>query len=140
MPSSALHLAHDLLLRQVGGEQLSDRELGRLDVLMAATSGKVLLPPDPVDVPDIPADRRPADAAIVAPAVTSSAATGPKPTAEPDTCPHCHKSPTAWAAMRTERPDVWSSLHWDHPDERARRDDYNAAVMRRTLGVPSPWL
>ncbi len=54
--------------------------------------------------------------------------------------PHCHKSPTACAAMRAERPDVSSSLHWDHPDERARRDDYNAAVMRRTLGVPSPWL
>ncbi len=50
MPSSALHLAHDLLSRQVKGEVLTERELGQLDILRSAMHGEPVLPADSTPV------------------------------------------------------------------------------------------
>ena len=79
MPSSALHMAAGLLERQIAGETLTAFEEGQLSVLLHASHGHVLLPPDPVDVPDIPAYRRQADAEIVEPGATSQAVSSPNP-------------------------------------------------------------
>ena len=116
MPSSALHQAHDLLSRQIAGETLTDRELGHLDVLMAASHGEVLLPPDPVDVPafDTPVNTR--VEVDVAPPEPGGAASTPAPApAEPAGCIYCDGP-----CVGKDR-DIYRTLHALDPEEQARR-------------------
>lgn len=139
MPMSALEAARDLLERVTAGETLSEREQGHLDVLLAATHGKVLLPPDPVDVPDVSTYRTDAGRTIVEPASTSPPVSEPeaiKPAPEPETCKYCHKSPAACAGLKTQRPDVFYALH---PIEAQKREDERHNKEFRLATGLDPW-
>lgn len=138
MPASALHLASDLLERQIAGETLTAFEEGQLSVLLHASHGHVSLPPDPVDVPDIPAYRRQADAEIVEPASTSPAVSEPEPS-QSETCGYGCGSLTRCAEMKATRLDAWRVFHFLDKSEVARRDEEATRIMMQQIGKPSPW-
>jgi hypothetical protein len=138
MPMSALHASKDLLERY---ETLTDRERGQLDVLLAASHGRVTLPPDPVAVPDLPAYRSQASAATVEPASTAHtvedhAPAKTRPTVE--TCNYCNRSLDECAEIKATRLDVWQAIHALHPDEIARRDQEATTQMIKMVGKPLP--
>lgn len=141
MPSSALRLASDLLRRQLAGETLSERELGQLDMLRHATRGHVVLPPDPLDVADIPAYRDKVDAEIVELGATSrpvSESEASQPAPEP-TCGYGCGTLTRCVEIKKTRPDAWRALHYTDPEEVARRNKEATAVMMARVGKPHPW-
>lgn len=141
MPLSALNLAMDLLNRRIAGEQLSERELGQLDVLHAAEQGKVLLPPDPANVPDMSAYRSQASAEIVEPRSTSRPVSEPAP-AQPPAEPQCGYgcgSLTRCAEIKATRLDTWRLFHQLDPAEIKRRDAEATAEMMHMIGKPSRW-
>ena len=147
MPVSALHLAMDLLKRQIAGEQLSERELGQLDVLRAAEHGRVLLPPDPVDVPvfDAPVNTRvesggvmllePGDVGYTEQEAIHATAID-KPAPAPDTCKYCGKSPAGCAESKASRPDVFYALH---PIDAQQREDERVNKEFRLVFGMDPW-
>jgi hypothetical protein len=111
MPLSALERARDLLNRQIAGEPLTDRELGQLDVLMAASHGKVLLPPD-----ESPAFHDRAGAAIVDPVAVATSPAVSEPDAlnsghgpEPVHVPTCGCGRPRTTDPRAERPHLCDS-------------------------------
>jgi hypothetical protein len=55
-------------------------------------------------------------------------------------CPYCHMPMDTCATMREERPDIWPSIHWHHPEERKRRDAAATAVMMAQVGKQPPYL
>ena len=144
MPMSALEAASDLLQRVAAGEVLSEREQGRLDVLLAASHGKVLLPPDPDPLDTLTANMPPVNTRVTDDAEQEAThATAPKPetaitqpaVAEP-TCPHCHQTTAACASARRASVDAWAEIHpdvIDHGDAEATR------IMMHQIGRPSPW-
>src|SRR5260221_7764534 len=136
MPTSALEMASDLLKRVAAGDVLSEREQGQLDVLLAASHGKVLLPPDEPPTFDRPAPARAhLDTAPLGQEDTH-ATTAPKPapakTAVPvePMCPSCHQSAAACEASRSASPDAWAE---HHPDVIDRGDADATATMLRTM-------
>jgi hypothetical protein len=66
-------------------------------------------------------------------------AEAPAPPVEP-LCPYCHLTLAACATMREERPDIWPSIHWHHPEERKRRDAEATREMFAQVGKASPYL
>jgi hypothetical protein len=128
MPSAALEMAADLLRRQQAGEQLSDRELGQLDILRAAVDGRVALPADPPDAPPTPnptlteARFEPGDPRHVEEIPHEA------PHTEPARCQYCGQAPCVGAGHH-----AYEVLHYNDPTEVARRDGAATAVMLHQL-------
>jgi hypothetical protein len=119
MPSSALERALPLLERLDRGEELTERELGQLDVLTGAMCGEVVLPPD-----------RP-------PAVNAAEWGVPQPV-PPSTPPVDSVPSTAPPSTPTSTPTPL--VPREDPEELERRRVERFQTMLRTMGKPSPYL
>jgi hypothetical protein len=125
IPDSALAVARDLLRRS---ETLSEREQGRLDVLLDAMRGEVLLRGDVVPA-NPPPVKIPAPASADPP-VTVTADTA---TPEPEPCRYCHQPPARCDEINGRDLDTWRVLHFDHPEEITRRDQARTTEMLESL-------
>lgn len=122
MATSHLQAAKEYLDRQQAGETLSERELGRLDVLQDAMAGRVQLPT--ASEARSVANPRPVDEDFSESGVADAA-----PSVQQETgCPYCHRSP----CIGPEHP-AFATLHYNDPTEVERRRVEATAVMLATM-------
>ncbi len=144
MPSSALHLAQDLLSRIAAGETLTEREQGQLDVLYSAMRGEVLLPPDPPSDAGYIEAARPSTAPASEDCPEATSADAPDLRPAPGAGAPSAKAGAAPACAYCGGPcvgkdhDVYRTFHALGPEEVARRDAEATAEMMKMVGKPLP--
>jgi hypothetical protein len=153
MPRSALELLREFDTRLVAGETLTEFERGQVAVLDAAARGELLLRGELVDDPPpvaiietgtSPFDSSPiVDDSVVdndpapptaRPPVQNADSTAVQARTEPEPgCPYCHQSYARCAEMKADHYPTWRDLHFNHPEERKKRDEYATAVMLKQV-------